>query len=79
MEGKRKMTGKFFFKKSKVNGEEYLQVWRKLASGKSEYVDSIGNAKKAHKVLVELKSLREQTKNYEEILTKNFRGEQTGK
>jgi hypothetical protein len=65
----------YYFKINKTNGTEYVQIWKRVPGGKDEYVDSVGSPKKALSILVELKKLKEQTKKYEEILTKNVRGD----
>ena len=68
------MSDDLYFKKNKTNGVVYLQIWRRVSSGKDELIRSIGRAEKILKDLVELDELRIQTKKYEDFLTKDFRG-----
>jgi hypothetical protein len=68
------MSDDLYFKKNKTNGVVYLQIWRRVSSGKDELVRSIGRAEKILRDLVELDELRIQTKKYEDFLTKDFRG-----
>ena len=58
-----------FFKKSKVNATDYMQIWKHNGK-KGEFVRSCGSAKKLNADLVELDKLRKQTKDLEEFSTK---------
>lgn len=60
---------KYWYKKSKVNNEDYIQVWSRH-QGHSRYVGTIGNAAKAYKLLVRLKELEALTKSLKEKVTK---------
>lgn len=55
------------FKKSKVKGKEYLQVW---TDGYEQYKGSIGTADNAYKLLVKVKQLEEMTNTFRGLLTK---------
>lgn len=58
----------FVFKESKVNGDKYLQVWKKEPN--REYVGTIGNAKRGADILVKVKELSELTKILGDKVTK---------
>jgi hypothetical protein len=66
MTNKTKMVD-YTFKQSKVNGDTYIQVWKK---DPREYVGTIGNAKKSAELLVKLKELGELTKILGDKVTK---------
>lgn len=57
------------FKRSKVKGKEYLQLW-----DGDDYKGSLGTADQAYKLLVRVKELEEMTNFYCEILTKFTKG-----
>jgi hypothetical protein len=59
----------FFYKKSRVNGEDYLQIWRREGE-KSVYVRSLGKAGKLLGFLVLMDEKVKQTKEVAESLTK---------
>lgn len=64
----------FFYKVSKVNGKEYLQIWKRIngsSKDRSVFVMSCGTAKKLHNVLVRANEKDLLTKQIGETLT-NF-------
>lgn len=68
-----------YYKRCKVNGEVYMQVWRRVQDGKDEFVRSLGSADKLLKKLVRLESKEIQTKELAENLTKISEGKEIEK
>ncbi len=72
----KKKIGKYYYKKSIVNKEEYLQIWERNNLDKDSYIGTIGSAIKSYNILkfynllkkfnlnnlVKLERLLEQTK-----------------
>lgn len=55
-----------------------MQIWKDTPNGKKEYVASLGNANKAHHLLVKVEELTAQTKKNASMLTKMLNGEAPG-
>jgi hypothetical protein len=61
-----------YYKFNKSNGELYVQIWKKVEGSKNEYVATLGSAKKAYSILVQMQNLKEQTKKLKEFATKIY-------
>lgn len=73
------MVDDFYYKKCKVNGSTYMQVWRRVPDGKDEFIRSLGSAGKLLRNLVRLESLENQTKQIADNLTKVSEGKEIEK
>jgi hypothetical protein len=57
------MKQEYFYKKSKVKGQTYLQIWLRT-EGKETYIMNVGSAEKCYKLLKD-----KETNNKPEITT----------
>ena len=58
----------YYYKRIKVKGQVYMQVWKKNSNEKDEYVGSLGSARNAAKLLKAKKGLGEEVSLDEEAL-----------